>query len=80
MQRRRKKKTGAEAHGLQKPQVLRGLIDEEDGSAGVDLPNLDAQHVFIYGVVFSLLALIWDGELLQQNGAQRLDLNSTILR
>ena len=26
MQRRRKKKSRAEAHGLEKPQVLRGLI------------------------------------------------------
>ena len=47
MQRRRKKKSGAEAHGLEKPQVLRGLIDVEDGSVVVDLPNLGAQHVFI---------------------------------
>ena len=47
MQRRRKKKSRAEAHGLEKPQVLRGLIDVEDGSVVVDLPNLGAQHVFI---------------------------------
>ena len=40
-------KSGAEAHGLEKPQVLRGLIDVEDGSVVVDLPNLGAQHVFI---------------------------------
>jgi hypothetical protein len=33
MQRRRKKKKSrAEAHGLEKPQVLRGLRDVEDGS------------------------------------------------
>ena len=44
---RRKKKSGAEAHGLEKLQVLRGLIDVEDGSVVVDLPNLGAQHVFI---------------------------------
>ena len=42
MQRRRKKKSRAEAHGLEKPQVLRGLIDGEDGSVAVDLPNLGA--------------------------------------
>ena len=47
MQRRRKKKSRAEAHSLEKPQVLRGLIDVEDGSVVVDLPNLGAQHVFI---------------------------------
>jgi hypothetical protein len=41
------KKSRAEAHGLEKPQVLRGLIDVEDGSVVVDLPNLDAQHVII---------------------------------
>ena len=46
MQRRRKK-SGAEAHGLEKLQVLRGPIDVEDGSIGVDLPNLGAQHVLI---------------------------------
>ena len=46
MQRRRKK-SGAEAHGLEKLQVLRGLIDVEDGSVVVDLPNLGTQHVFI---------------------------------
>jgi hypothetical protein len=37
----------AEAYGLEKPQVLRGLIDLEDGSVEVDLPNLGAQHVII---------------------------------
>ena len=47
MQRRKKKKSRAEAHGLEKLQVLRGLIDVEDGSVVVDLPNLGAQHVFI---------------------------------
>ena len=45
--RRRKKKSRAEAHGLEKPQVLRGLTDGEDGSVAVDLPNLGTQHVFI---------------------------------
>ena len=35
-----------EAHGLEKPQVLRGLVDGEDGSVVVDLPNLGEQHVF----------------------------------
>ena len=44
---RRKKKSRAEAHGLEKLQVLRGLIDVEDGSVVVDLPNLGTQHVFI---------------------------------
>ena len=48
MQRRRKKKkSGAEAHSLEKPQVLRGLIDMEDGSVVVDLPSLGTQHVFM---------------------------------
>jgi hypothetical protein len=46
-QRRGKKKNRAEAHGLEKPQVLRGLIDVENGSVEVDMPNLGAQHVFI---------------------------------
>ena len=44
---RRKKKSRAEAHGLEKPQILRGLIDVEDGSVAVDLPSLGTQHVFI---------------------------------
>ena len=43
-QRRRKKKSIAEAHGLEKLQVLRGLLD---GSIAVDLPNLGTQHGFI---------------------------------
>ena len=47
MQRRRKKKSRAEAHGLEKLQVLRGLIDGEDSNIAVDLPNQSAQHVFI---------------------------------
>ena len=45
--RRKKKKSRAEAHGLEKLQVLRGLIDVKDGSVVVDLPNLCAQHVFL---------------------------------
>jgi hypothetical protein len=35
---------------LEKPQVLRGLRDVEDGSVAVDLPNLVTQHVFILTV------------------------------
>jgi hypothetical protein len=42
-----KKKSRAETHSLEKPQVLRGLIDVEDGTVAVDLPNLGTQHVFI---------------------------------
>jgi hypothetical protein len=51
MQRRRKKNSRAKAHGLEKPQVLRGLIDVEDGSIVGDLPNLDAKHGFILTVL-----------------------------
>jgi hypothetical protein len=36
-----------EEHGLEKLQVLRGLINMEDSTVVVDLPNLGAQHVFI---------------------------------
>ena len=42
-----KKESGPEARGLEKLQVIRGLIDGEDGSVAVDLPNLGAQHVII---------------------------------
>ena len=49
--RRKKKKSGTEAQGLEKPQVLRGLIDVEDGSVAVDLPNLGAQHAIILTVL-----------------------------
>jgi hypothetical protein len=42
-----KKKSGAKAHGLEKLQVLRGLIDVEDGIVVVDLSNLGIQHVII---------------------------------
>jgi hypothetical protein len=41
---KKEKKSRVEAHGLEKPQVLR---DVEDGNVAVDLPNLSAQHVFI---------------------------------
>ena len=41
----KKKKSRAEAHGLEKPQVLRGLIDVEDGSVVVDLPNLVTRNL-----------------------------------
>jgi hypothetical protein len=49
MHRRRKKKSRAKIHGLEKAQVLRGLIDVEDdsGRIAVDLPNLGTQHVII---------------------------------
>jgi hypothetical protein len=42
-----KKKSRAKAHGLEKLQVLRGLIDVEDCSVVEDLPNLSVQHTFI---------------------------------
>jgi hypothetical protein len=45
--RRKKKKSRAEAHDLDKPHVLKGLIDVEDGIVVVDLPNLGAHHAFI---------------------------------
>jgi hypothetical protein len=32
--------------------IIRGLIDAEDGSIVVDLPNLGAQHVFILTVLY----------------------------
>jgi hypothetical protein len=57
---KREKKSGAEAHGLEKLQVLRGLIDVEDGSIAVDLPNLGTQHIIILTVLFSLPGHIWE--------------------
>jgi hypothetical protein len=54
--RRRKKESGAEAPGLQKQQILRGLLYEEDGSIVIDLPNLGAQHVFM---IFELCFHCW---------------------
>ena len=47
------------AHCVEKPQVLRGLIDVEDGRVVVNLPNLGSQHVLIVIVLFSLLRHIW---------------------
>jgi hypothetical protein len=41
------KESGAEACGLEKPQLKRSLIDGEDGSVVLNLPNLGAQLVFI---------------------------------
>ena len=45
--KRKRKRKRAEAQGQEKLQVLRGLIDVEDGSVAADLPNLGAQHVII---------------------------------
>jgi hypothetical protein len=56
--RRKKKKSRAEAHGLEKPQVIRGLIDVKDGSVAVNLPNLGAQHVII--LIVLCLGHIWE--------------------
>jgi hypothetical protein len=50
---RMRKKSRAEVHALfvclvlEKPQILRGLIDVGDDSVVVDLLNLGTQHVFI---------------------------------
>ena len=52
------KGSGAEARGLKKSQVVRGLTDGEDDSVVVDLLNLGAQLVFILiELCFSLLGL-----------------------
>lgn len=45
--RRRWKERGVEACGLEKRQVMRGLLEGEDGSAVIDLSNLGAQLVLI---------------------------------
>jgi hypothetical protein len=42
-----RRKSGAEAHGLEKPQVIRCLLYGEDGSLVVELPNLGTRHVFL---------------------------------
>jgi hypothetical protein len=44
-QRRRKKKSRAEAHGLEKLQVLRGLIDVEDGRIAVESRHTTFIHI-----------------------------------
>jgi hypothetical protein len=49
--RKKKKKSRAEAHGLEKPQVLRCLIDVKDGSVVADLPDLGTQHICILTVL-----------------------------
>ena len=46
------KESGAEVCGLEKPQVLRGLIVGEDGSVVVDLPNVGSQLVLVLSCVF----------------------------
>jgi hypothetical protein len=76
--RRKKKKSRAEAHCLEKPQVLRDLIDLEDGSVTVDLPNLGAQHVIILTeLCFHCPGIFWVGDLWKQNGVQHIDMKST---
>jgi hypothetical protein len=52
-----KKESRPEAHGLEKLQVIRGLIDGDDGSIAVELPNLGAQLVFI---LIELCFHCWD--------------------
>jgi hypothetical protein len=47
MEEEENKESGAETAGLEKLQVLRGLLYGEDGSVVVDLPNLEAYHIFI---------------------------------
>ena len=74
-QRRRKKKSRAEAHGLEKPQVLRGLIDVEDGSVVVDLVNLGAQHVFILTELCFHCWGIFGLEIYHSNNVQKLIFN-----
>jgi hypothetical protein len=46
-ERQRRWKKESRTHGLEKLQVIRGLIDGEDGSAVLDLPKLGVQLVFI---------------------------------
>jgi hypothetical protein len=61
---REKKKSGAEAAGLEKPQVLRGLLYGEDGCSGRSAQSRHSACVHINSVVFSLLGHIWVGDLL----------------
>jgi hypothetical protein len=51
-ERREWKENGGEAHGLKKPQVIRGSTDGEYSSVVVDLPNVGVKLVFIFIVVF----------------------------
>jgi hypothetical protein len=55
---RRKKRSGAEVHGLKKQQVLRGLIDVEDGSVGEDSRCTACIHINC--ALFSLPGHIWE--------------------
>ena len=61
------KESRAEARGLEKPQVIRDLIDGEDGSIVVDLPNVGVQLVFmLIELCFHCPGHIWVGDLPQQ--------------
>jgi hypothetical protein len=51
LRRKTKKRKRRKRKEKEKPQVLRGLIDVEDGSVVVDLPNLGAQPVIILTVL-----------------------------
>jgi hypothetical protein len=44
MEEREGGKRKAEAHVLEKPQIIRGLIDGEDGSVVVYLPNQEYEY------------------------------------
>ena len=60
MQRRKKRKSRAKVHGLEKQQVLRSLIDVEDGRIAVDMPNLGTQHGFLLTeLYFHCLGIFW---------------------
>jgi hypothetical protein len=77
---RMKKKSGAELHGLEKLQVLRALIDVEDGSIAVDLPNLGAQHVFILTELCFHCLSIFGLEIYHNKMVPNVYLNSNNLR
>ena len=65
--RRRRKKSRAEAHGLEKLQVLRFLMDIEEGrvNSSISTQSRGPACVHINSVVFSLLGPVWVGDLLQ---------------
>ena len=79
MQMKGKKNRVTEIHGLEKPQHLKGLIDVEDGSVVVDLPNLGTQNLFILTELCIHCQVIFGLERIH-NGVQCNNLYSTNLR
>lgn len=70
--RRRRSRNGPEMRSPEKPQIARGLIDEEQVRRMLDLPNVGKYLIIITGCVWFLYGLIRVGKFQQQGEAHSL--------